>query len=166
MTVKLGARIEADVSPLVEALATAEQALDQFEGRIGAANDELSRLGDAGTASLGGLADGAGQAADALAPLGAAAEAVQAVAAAAQEGDTAFAAATESSGAAATALVGLLSAVNDNVSGLSTAGAATSDALDRLGNQGAEALTSLVGSIQLQPRGLNRAASYFAGLTQ
>ncbi len=144
MTVKLGARIEADVSPLVEALATAEQALDQFEGRIGAANDELSRLGDAGTASLGGLADGAGQAADALAPLGAAAEAVQAVAAAAQEGDTAFAAATESSGAAATALAGLLSAVNDNVSGLSTAGAATSDVLDRLGNQGAEALTSLV----------------------
>ncbi len=32
MTVKLGARIEADVSPLLEALATAGQALDQFEG--------------------------------------------------------------------------------------------------------------------------------------
>ena len=41
MTVKLGTRIEADVSPLVEALATAGQALDQFEGRVQAANDEL-----------------------------------------------------------------------------------------------------------------------------
>jgi len=144
MTVKLGARIEADVSPLVEALATAEQALDQFERRIEAANDELGRLGDAGTASFGGLADGAGQAADALAPLGAAAEAVQAVAAAANDSDTAFTVAAESSGAAATALAGLLSAVNDNVAGLGTAGAATSDILDRLGGQGAEALTSLV----------------------
>ena len=57
MTVKLGARIEADVSPLVEALATAGEALDQFEGRVQAANDELTQIGDAG------------QAANALAPL-------------------------------------------------------------------------------------------------
>ena len=69
MTVKLGARIEADVSPLVEALATAGQALDQFEGRVRAANDELVQIGDAGSASLGSLAGGAGQTADALAPL-------------------------------------------------------------------------------------------------
>jgi len=65
MTVKLGARIEADVSPLVEALATAGQALDQFEGRVQAANDELTQIGDTGAASLGSLAGGAGQAADA-----------------------------------------------------------------------------------------------------
>ncbi|MEI8397304.1 MAG: hypothetical protein WCF85_21495, partial [Rhodospirillaceae bacterium] len=144
MTVKLGARIEADVSPLVQALDTAGEALDRFEGRIGAANDDLARLGDAGSASLEGLASGAGLAAEALAPLGAAAEAVQAVALAANDSDAAFAAATESSGAAAAVLTELLSALNDNVAGLSTVGGTAVDSFDRLGSGGAEALGSLV----------------------
>ncbi|MEI8397066.1 MAG: phage tail length tape measure family protein [Rhodospirillaceae bacterium] len=69
MTVKLGARIEADVSPLVDALNTGGEALDRFEGRMLAANDDLARLGDAGSASLEGLASGAGLAAEALSSL-------------------------------------------------------------------------------------------------
>ncbi len=144
MTVKLGARIEADVAPLVDALNTAGDALDRFEGRMLAANDDLARLGDAGSASLEGLASGAGLAADALAPLGAAAEAVQAVAVAANDSDAAFAAATESSGTAAAALAELLSAVNDNVAGLGSVGNAAAESFDRLGSGGAEALSSLV----------------------
>ena len=146
MTVKLGARIEADVSPLVEALATAGQALDQFEGRVQAANDELTQIGDTGSASLGSLAGGAGQAADALAPLGAAAEAVRAVAAAAQDGDAALGTFSETGGAAVAALTSLFEVANDNrgFAGITTATGEAADGLERLGGTGSAALAALV----------------------
>ncbi len=146
MTVKLGARIEADVSPLVEALATAGEALDQFEGRVQAANDELTQIGDAGSASLGSLAGGAGQAADALAPLGAAAEAVRAAAAAAQDGDAALGTFSETGGAAAAALTSLFEIANDNrgFAGITAAAGEAADGLERLGGTGSAALEMLV----------------------
>ena len=146
MTVKLGARIEADVSPLVEALATAGQALDQFEGRVQAANDELTQIGDAGSASLGSLVGGAGQAADALAPLGTAAEAVRAVAAAAQDGDAALGTFSETGGAAAAALTSLFEIANDNrgFAGITSATGEAADGLERLGGTGSAALAMLV----------------------
>jgi len=143
MTIKLGARIEADVSPLVEALATAEQALDRFEGRVQAANDELVQISDAGAASLGGLAGGAGRAADALAPLSTAAEALRAVAVAAEDGDVALGGLSEAGGSAGSAVTELLAAVNDNLAGLSAAGSTTAGTLETLGGQGALALAGL-----------------------
>ena len=144
MTVKLGARIEADVSPLVEALATAGEALDQVEGRVQAANDELTQIGDAGATALGSLAGGAGQAADALAPLGAAADVVRAVAVAAEDGNAALGDFSEAGGSAATALTDLLSAVNDNLAGLSDAGTSAAGTLETLGSDGGTALAALV----------------------
>ncbi|MEI8395968.1 MAG: phage tail tape measure C-terminal domain-containing protein, partial [Rhodospirillaceae bacterium] len=146
MTVKLGARIEADVSPLVEALATAGQALDQFEGRVQAANDELTQIGDAGAASLGSLAGGAGQAADALAPLGAAAEAVRSVAAAANDSEAGIASFADAGSTASAALTSLFEIANDNrgFAGITAATGETADGLERLGGTGSAALAMLV----------------------
>ena len=146
MTVKLGARIEADVSPLVEALATAGQALDQFEGRVQAANDELTQIGDVGSASLGALAGGAGQAADALAPLGAAAEAVRAVAAAANDSEAGIASFADAGNTASAALTSLFEIANDNrgLAGISAATGEAADGLERLGGTGSAALAMLV----------------------
>ncbi|MEI7609948.1 MAG: hypothetical protein WCJ64_21405 [Rhodospirillaceae bacterium] len=67
-------------------MATAGQALDHFEGRVQAPNDELTQIGDAGAASLGSLAGGARQAAMPCRRWGAGGEAVRAVAAAAEDG--------------------------------------------------------------------------------
>ncbi len=146
MTVKLGARIEADVSPLVEALATAGQALDQFESRVQAANDELTQIGDAGAASLGNLAGGAGQAADALAPLSTAAETVRAVAAAANDSEAGIASFADAGNTAAAALTSLSEIANDNqgFAGITAATGEAADGLERLGGTGGAALAALV----------------------
>ena len=146
MTVKLGARIEADVSPLVEALATAGQALDRFEGRVQAANDDLAGIGETGTAALASLASDAGQAADAMAPLGNAAEAVRAVAAAAGESEGGFARFAEAGGTAAATLAGLFEVANDNrgFAAIGAAGVDAARALDQLGGSGGAALAGLV----------------------